>query len=303
MNNHKLIQDLFPSYIDKLTSEETNEFIEDHIKDCDKCNEILKKMRTEVINQEHTDLKSKKINFAKKLNLSLKLLKMIICIIFIIIFIGVINFNRKAFILKRLQSLGNSYQNINNYVKICVNSGDPAYYQNLSDTSIMKYYYKDGNSIITRSDLCATLETKDKFVSNKKTKEYLIDGKKYKVEYDYNGNISKFEETIDTIALNEKIETYASYIENGINDRDSLIIVNPLELAIKSKIKTVMFDGIECYSIEINNRFSKNENAVFYFEKATGLLRKVKNEEYYYYFDVVSDDIFELPEVPDKRLE
>ena len=37
----KIIQDLLPSYIEKLTSDETNQAIEEHIGSCKQCSEIL----------------------------------------------------------------------------------------------------------------------------------------------------------------------------------------------------------------------------------------------------------------------
>ena len=31
----KIVQDLLPNYIDKLTADDTNEFIENHLKECE----------------------------------------------------------------------------------------------------------------------------------------------------------------------------------------------------------------------------------------------------------------------------
>ena len=33
----KLVLDLLPNYIEKLTNEETNNFIEEHLKGCEEC--------------------------------------------------------------------------------------------------------------------------------------------------------------------------------------------------------------------------------------------------------------------------
>ena len=41
----ELIRDLFPSYIDNLTSDVTNELLEAHVKECNKCREILGRMQ------------------------------------------------------------------------------------------------------------------------------------------------------------------------------------------------------------------------------------------------------------------
>ena len=50
MNNNKIpcdtVRDLFPSYIDKLTSDTTNQLIEEHIAGCATCSDILNTMRT-----------------------------------------------------------------------------------------------------------------------------------------------------------------------------------------------------------------------------------------------------------------
>ena len=37
----KIVQDLLPSYVDKLTNEETNYFIDEHINECPECQKIL----------------------------------------------------------------------------------------------------------------------------------------------------------------------------------------------------------------------------------------------------------------------
>ena len=39
-----------------------------------------------------------------------------------------------------------------------------------------------------------------------------------------------------------------------------------------------------------------HEDNLLYFEKETGLLRKLNDQEYYYSFNTVNDTIFELPE-------
>ena len=41
----KIVQDLLPNYIDKLTSEETNSFVEKHLEECNECHEIIENMK------------------------------------------------------------------------------------------------------------------------------------------------------------------------------------------------------------------------------------------------------------------
>ena len=61
----KLIQDLLPNYIEKLTSEETNTYIENHIKDCKDCTKILKDMGEEVTLDKIDEMK--KVDYLKKI--------------------------------------------------------------------------------------------------------------------------------------------------------------------------------------------------------------------------------------------
>lgn len=61
----KIVQDLLPNYIEDLTDEVTNEYIEEHISKCSDCAQILKDMNSEIdieqINQEQ------EIKYLKKL--------------------------------------------------------------------------------------------------------------------------------------------------------------------------------------------------------------------------------------------
>lgn len=63
----EIIKDLLPSYIDGLTSSESNFEIEEHLKTCQECNEVLNLMRTE-IDVESIALNKERIRPFKKLN-------------------------------------------------------------------------------------------------------------------------------------------------------------------------------------------------------------------------------------------
>ena len=41
----EIIRDLFPSYIDGLTSEESNEAVEEHLEKCKECRDYLEAMK------------------------------------------------------------------------------------------------------------------------------------------------------------------------------------------------------------------------------------------------------------------
>lgn len=63
----EIIKDLLPSYIDGLTSAESNSEIEEHLLDCQECTETLEQMKTEV-DVENVELNKEMIKPFKKLN-------------------------------------------------------------------------------------------------------------------------------------------------------------------------------------------------------------------------------------------
>lgn len=76
----KIIYDLLPNYIDNLTSNETNEYIQDHLKICPKCSNILKDMQ-EKVNLEKIDTNNE-IKVLKKVKRRIRL-QIILAIVFI----------------------------------------------------------------------------------------------------------------------------------------------------------------------------------------------------------------------------
>ena len=75
--NCKIIQDLLPSYIEKLTKDETNLFIEEHLNECEECNSICKKLQKNIDININKDNK-KQIDYLKKYNKKMRILKSII---------------------------------------------------------------------------------------------------------------------------------------------------------------------------------------------------------------------------------
>lgn len=92
----KIIQDLLPLYCDKLTSEESNEEIEKHLHDCEKCSEIYENMcaKEEVtIDKSEKDikpLKKVKQKFVFKLIAGFFAIAVALSGIFTFLFYGVI---------------------------------------------------------------------------------------------------------------------------------------------------------------------------------------------------------------------
>ncbi len=136
--NCKIIQDLLPNYIEKLTNEETNHFIEEHLKECDECKKVLDNMKKELeVNNSKKD--DREVKYIKKYNSNLKFLRNVLLLIIILAFIII---GRKTFILN---SLGNKAEMIKNsqnyYLKL------ESY--NAGKMTITEAYYKNEKSLIT----------------------------------------------------------------------------------------------------------------------------------------------------------
>lgn len=79
----KIVQDLLPNYIDGLTNEETNLFIEGHLKECSKCKQIFENMKQDLtVDKPAKD--SREVRYIKKYNKKLKILKLAVFFLLII---------------------------------------------------------------------------------------------------------------------------------------------------------------------------------------------------------------------------
>lgn len=65
--NCEIIKDLLPTYVDGLTSSESNFAIEEHLKSCDECKQALIQMKTR-LNEENVEFNKESIKPFKKLN-------------------------------------------------------------------------------------------------------------------------------------------------------------------------------------------------------------------------------------------
>lgn len=66
--NHSVFKDLAPAYIDKLTSEETNEQIESHMDQCEECRNYLNKMKEDLFSENENERRkdNRNIDYFKK---------------------------------------------------------------------------------------------------------------------------------------------------------------------------------------------------------------------------------------------
>ncbi len=111
----KIVQDLLPNYIDNLTTKESNEFIENHIKECEDCKKVFENMKEDL---KIDDKKNEKkiVDFIKKYNKKMRILKLILLVIVIFY---ILTLGRKTIIMLDLSNKANEYKDLTEYSLNC----------------------------------------------------------------------------------------------------------------------------------------------------------------------------------------
>lgn len=293
----KIVQDLLPNYVDGLTNEETNKYIEEHIKECTECTEILANMQKK-LNVKIGEKDRKTVKILKKYNNKMLFLKIMFVIFLIIIILFGANVARKYIILKQIANKADETINVNNYHK-------RVYYYDKERTSIIDYYGLNDKRKIVRRE-----------ISDKETKIETTYGTEFgKDEFgnkQYNCNIYTVSGEEKTAKLNRKV-----YV--GIDPQNPIEIGKDsvpglLFLATRVSIKEDTYNGEECYFVSSsspNVTFSILSNAG-YISKNTGLLINSMSFEievddgnysrwpasdYEYEFNNVNEDEFIEPDI------
>lgn len=91
----KIVQDLLPNYIEGLTDEVTNEYIEEHIATCSECANALKAMNGDIKLEEFDQ--DKEINYLKGVRKRIKRTIAIVSLVVIMIAVGIVLYiNQKS---------------------------------------------------------------------------------------------------------------------------------------------------------------------------------------------------------------
>ena len=236
--NCKIVQDLLPNYIEKLTNEETNQFIEEHIEQCDECKTKLQNMQEE-INVNKSDSELKQVKYIKKYSNKMKLLKTILSVIIIVYLLFVA---RNAIILMSLSIKANNTINAQNYHAKSVSY--------IGQTLHTIEYYKKGEDYYTTWDICS--KNAD---TNKMDEVKII----YYKKGDDKVNIIEFSDRKEIQEITEINKNWMSdYLYKPRTFWDNI------KLAFIVGIETRECNGKECYLI-------KETDCQNYYDKVTGI--------------------------------
>lgn len=263
----KIVQDLLPNYIEKVTTEETNGYIENHLKTCKECPKVYSTM-SENLNTKPT-IEEKEVRYMKKFHKQLKFLKIILLVI---VLFFVFSIGRKTYILC---SLGAKWEKTNqelsdNYIEKSLK------YSN--GTMIEIIGYRKDQDYITTINYFNVDGQNSKMVHYKKNNEklYLLETRDKKIQFEGERMIS---------------------FQPGISFDTTSYFIGNVQTAPFIKIETLNIDDKECYVIKYSN-----EDRIV--DKETGIMIKtvhyendgISTTEYSYEFGSVKDSDIQRPD-------
>ena len=283
----KIVQDLLPNYIEKLTNDETNEYIESHIEECDECNNILKNMKKEIeLNMTKRD--NREVKYIKKFSNKLKILKMILLAI-VLVYVGTIGY--KFVIIKKMQDKVKQYSNITNFhitkKSYCYDS-----------VTIQEAFHKDGNFLVHIKRTAENAENRE-IISTKSGNNYIIAGET---------KVASLNSMV--LGVQEKVYNYLETESLG----EFLY-----GLVISSKISSVKCNDKDCYKIEnfkVSGIAYPEYGICLYIDKETGLIVRVEEgtrdsygkiytqvSDYKYEFNAVIDEDLKEPDINEFKIQ
>lgn len=159
----KIVQDLLPNYIEKLTSTETNEFVNIHIEECKDCKKTFEIMKKGML--EENKKQNNQIDYLKRYKRKMNILKSFITIIIICltIFLGIKIYQWN--LLSKIFDHNVEYEIGNNYKLISKNA----------DGTTNELFYKDGIGYYNANNKGIIWENSNsKYMIIPETKTYLI---------------------------------------------------------------------------------------------------------------------------------
>ncbi len=301
----KIVQDLLPSYIEKLTNDETNKYIEEHISTCENCKKVLEAMQND-LDFDNKKVEKIEVKYLKKYRNKLRIFEVILILI-IVIFLG--NIVRKMIILSNLSNNAKTYATSTNYHRMTYGYDYGDYH---------KLAYGNDGATFRRIDVY-TLENKRMMLFTKYSDEgneiikILASKPENAEENTYISNKTYIEKGENkTVYLGQNTSAYFDFS----NEVDMFYFGgrrNLWDLFVFSLFTTVQpqeYHGKECYYISAPA--NKSIYGAMYIDKQTGLPictvggNQDENTqlitEYVYEFNTVTEDVFAEPDISEYEI-
>ena len=272
MNNEcDIVKDLLFSYDEEILSNTSKEFVENHLKNCDNCKNIL----DEIKKQNNDNYNLKEIDFLKKIkkkmnkrNILLAITSMLLIIIIVIVLIYLSSYVRRVIIINDLKDKSKEYDNLTNYSYTLETTYKSGY-----SKSVNRYFVKDNEFYA---------EQKVYFSNGKESNEHAYcDGSiDFFVEVDGQRFISTNRK--EDAIIGGLVPFNLTYLGKSINTYDI------------EKIEENSENGKEYYIIT-----TKANNTKYFIEKDTGITVKIIDdfsiiEMSYEIGNVSEDDIVKI---------
>ena len=253
--NCKIVQDLLPSYIDKLTSSETNNYIEQHLRECKECQKCLLVMKKGLETEHLKDVKQ--IDYLKKYKNKMRLLKLIsaLVVVCLVPFTGIKVY--KWQVLLKIYKHNVNYELGTNY-KLTQRDG--------STGIITEKYYKNGIRLVKRSDGIIIWEnSKEKYFIDENKKAYIELQKDEPpvLDFDTTATIGVSQILNETISKSELLlltlkNTIDIHVEEYGKHKCIVLLLNNEKIWIDKEALFILRDDFEGKS----NEFSIETNTV-----------------------------------------
>ena len=267
----KIVQDLLPNYIEKLTNKETNEYIEEHLKECSECRDVLERMKKD-IKVEDKKIDKREVKYIKKFSNKMRILKLILLTL-VLIYIAVVL--RRTFIMFSLGKKATENQLYSNYyAKLHSYQGD--------SLNIIESYNKGEDHLTTMTSFSNENQIRKVIYYEKENEKISL------TEFDGKKVLGNSENAVLSHIMP------VTYVSNSF-------LIN-MQFALFNGIDSTYCNGKECYVI-------KGENYEWYIDKENGLatrmIQKVEKGvtrsadlivDYEYKFNTVTDEEIAKPD-------
>lgn len=293
-----IFRDLFPNYIKGEISDNTKEFVDNHLKECNTCKSIFEEMTN---NEKEENIEREEINVLKKYNRQMFILKFIIVTLIIVIisslaFVGIRYYKEYKNGLAVHQLLSKSYESTKHF-----EASNNFTFSIKSPNMNSKYYYNNRKAKLTKEYL------KDYIKGS--TLGYVIDDGKNTYGIDF------YDEGYSIKSIGFSLYIPESTVKDNIflslnYELEELTKLKPMDLG-NCIIEEIDYNNIPCYVIK-----RRDGNFVYeclYINKENNLLLKdekfnYKGEttylyEYTYSTDNVNDDDIKIKDISEYEID